>query len=88
MNKYGPMTVAKHTQLKAKGVDVKVFYDGVDVTSRCMFADDEAKAVVLLCRDPQHRDWRRDDGPAHLTPDDWDKGACKFELSGDVVMKP
>jgi hypothetical protein len=37
---YGPLTVVRHALLKARGVDLRVFVRGVDVTNRCRYADD------------------------------------------------
>ena len=36
----GPLTLERHRDLRNEGIDLHVFYQGEDVTSRCKFADD------------------------------------------------
>jgi hypothetical protein len=35
----GPLTIERHLELKDKGIDLHVFWNGEDVTKRCSFAD-------------------------------------------------
>jgi hypothetical protein len=82
------MTVERHTDLVRQGTFVKVLVDGVEVTHRCVLADDKVGRVVLLCRDPKHLDWKAVGINTHLRPDTH-AGVCKFDLSSvDVDMLP
>lgn len=87
---YGRLTVDEHTRLKANGVHLRVFYKGVDVTDNCMYADDEACAVVLVCRDSErHTDWSLTDGWVHINAArGLDGMPCKFEFVGDMEIRP
>lgn len=86
-NKYGCMTVERHTEMTRQGTFLTVLLDGVEVTHRCVMADDKVGRVVLVCRDPKHRDWKRSDIGVHLLPDD-DGEVCKFDVSGNVDIVP
>lgn len=37
---FGPMTIARHREIARQGVDLRVLFNGEDVTDRCQFADD------------------------------------------------
>jgi hypothetical protein len=47
---------------------VRVTVDGVDVTDRCISADDEAGVATIFCNDTEHLDWRRTFMCTHLMP--------------------
>lgn len=87
-NKYGCLTIERHTDLqRQQGAKIRVLLDGVEVTHRCVMADDKVGRVVLVCRDKRHRDWRRDDTFLHRLPDH-DGEVCKLDVSGDVDIVP
>ena len=37
---YGPMDITRHALHRSRGVHIRVFYRGEDVTDRCQYADD------------------------------------------------
>lgn len=46
--RWGAVTLERHRVLAYQGVHIHVFYDGVDVTKRCQFADDTGAGVAHL----------------------------------------
>ena len=53
----GLLTIDRHRELQQHGVDAHVFYRGVDVTNRCIAADDTpgAQWATLYKLDPEGR---------------------------------
>jgi hypothetical protein len=46
--RWGAVTLERHRVLANRGVHLHVFYDGVDVTRRCQFADDTGAGTAHL----------------------------------------
>ena len=48
--RFGAISVARHAQLRAQGIDLHVWVAGVDVTRRCRFADDTGDGWAELLK--------------------------------------
>jgi len=61
---YGPITIARERKLRARGITLRVFWHGEDVTNRCRYVDDTpGRAVAVLYRHtPQGRCHLDEDG--------------------------
>lgn len=46
--RFGAVDVPRHRVLAAEGVHLHVFYRGIDVTTRCAFADDTGEGMAEL----------------------------------------
>lgn len=75
----GPLDVTRERLLRARGVHLRVFVRGDDVTHRCRYADDTpGKEVAVLYRHTAH-------GRCYL---DEDGGVAVEIAEGDVVIRP
>lgn len=56
MTTWGGVTLERHRELQAAGIHLHVWHDGVDVTGRCVFADDtgEGQAKLLALNEGGH----------------------------------
>lgn len=78
----------RHIQHHAStGEYLRVWIHDVEVTDRCVIADDREGYVVLLCRDPATHQWDRVTGPPHLLPDH-DGKPCEHRVLGPVRVVP
>lgn len=84
-HKYGHLTVEGHLAHKnLTGEDLRIFFNGTDVTHSSYEADDVEGYVLVYCRDEKdHTDWSKQ-GHLHVRgPAD---GICSMRLTGDVVI--
>jgi hypothetical protein len=73
---YGPLGVNRHRLLRARGLDLRVFVRGVDVTTRCRYADDTVGAqIAVLYR-------HNEAGHCYLDED----GQASVEIADDEVL--
>jgi hypothetical protein len=85
--KHGFLDVRGHrAHQQATGEFLRVTIDGVDVTSQCFEADDVEGYVRVFCRDEAHHSDLRARGSLHIKRGP--EGVCKFEVHGNVVIKP
>ncbi len=87
---YGLLTVEREKAHRRKtGVQLHIYLDGVDVTTRCVAADDEggigSPYVVLYCRDRENHDWKVDNGELHLASG-WI--VHRLRIEGSVAIRP
>lgn len=85
VRKYGFIDVDGHRgHMVATGENLKVYLDGVEVTS-CYEADDVNGYVKLFCRDEQEHARLDAKGALHI---DGSGRACRLFVRGNVVMVP
>ena len=83
---YGPLTIDAYQREHQHGRTLRVLVDGVDVTTRCEFADDTRGFVRVLCGDEAHHtDWQLN-GPAHVTPEAGDQSPHLLDVHGFVQI--
>lgn len=84
---YGLVTAdGWRARLALTGEALRVLVDGIDVTSRCMQADDRTGYALLLCKDRRDHDWRTTGSPTHVSP--FGPFACVHEVHGRVAFLP
>jgi hypothetical protein len=76
------ITPETHPELNGR---VTITINGVDITRRCIMADDALNVAWVLCGDvDRHRDWQHV-GPTHMMPDADDR-ACRLVVHGAVEI--
>jgi len=72
---WGPLTIQRERQLRSRGITLRVFWHGEDVTRRCRYADDTpGREVAVLYRHTPH-------GHCHLDED----GRVAVQIAADAI---